>query len=297
MPDDTDTAKAEEAVDESWLDGSYENIDESTDDLAQWFDSFFGLPREVENEASSVVRLRPEIKWDEDDGTDLKLRVTGRVELPRTSDRLSLIFSGEDGDYEEELYDPSVSTGGGSAAGLQYQVRREKRSAAYLFAGFKAGPNVKLGARFRIQDELFKKGQYRFSEEVFWEGGDGFTSRTRLDLDRILASNKLLRWASKVDYGEETNGAEWNSRLAWIRRHDKRTGYQVFLFINGQTDPDVLRSRGIGFSFRRRWLREWLYLELEPRYGWQKGQFESNRDGVASVRLRLEAVIGERIQE
>ena len=236
-PTPDQTAGAGDAEEESWLDGSYENIDETSDDLAVWFDSFFGLPREVEEEASSIVRLRPELKWDEDDGTDLKLRVTGRVHLPRTSDRLSLVFSGEDGDFEDELYDPSVSTGGDSAAGLQYQVRRKKRSSAYLFAGLKAGPNVKLGGRYRIQDRLLEKGQYRFSEEVFWEGGDGFTSRTRLDLNRILA------------------------------------------------------------SYRQRWLRDWLFLEIEPRYGWQKGRFEPDREGVASVRLRLEAVIGERVRD
>jgi hypothetical protein len=278
----------------SWADERREDMSAQANEFANWVDSFFGHPREIEDEARSQIRIRPQLDWDEEDGWDWKLRATGRLHLPRTSDRLSVVFSGNDGDFQEEFYDPSIATGDDSAAGVQYQVRRKKRSAAYLFAGAKSGPNVKLGGRYRFVDGLWENASYRFSEEVFWVGGDGFTSRTRLDLNQSLSENTLLRWANRVDYGEKTNGGEWVTRLSWIRRLSQRQAFRVFGFVRGDTDPELLKNRGVGLSLRRRWLRDWLFVELEPQYSWRKRRVDEDREGVAQVRLRLEILIGER---
>ncbi|MDJ0877927.1 MAG: hypothetical protein QNI86_04910 [Halieaceae bacterium] len=279
---------------ESWVDSRYETVSKRADDLAIWVDNFFGHPREVEDEARSQIRIRPQVEWDEQDGWDVKLRATGRLRLPRTSDRLSLVFTSQDDDFDGEFYDPSIATDRDSAAGIQYQVRGEKRSAAYLFAGAKSGPNIKLGGRYIFQDELVGTSTYRFSEEVFWVGGDGFTSRTRLDLNQPLSENTLLRWANRVDYGEETNGAEWVTRLAWIRRFDQRSAVRLFGFVRGETDPEILKARGFGAGFRRRYLRDWFFIEIEPSYAWRKRRPDQDREGVAQVKVRFEIIIGER---
>lgn len=284
--------QAEALEEDNWLDSSYTYVDERADNLAEWVDSFFGHPRDVADEARSIIRIRPQFEWDEEDDTDWKLRATGRLYLPRTSDRLSVVFSGTDDEFDDEFYDPAMPTDD-SSGGIQYQVRRETRSSAYLFAGMKAGPKAKLGARYRYHAPLMENTRWRASEEVFWVGGDGFTSLTRFDIDHALADNKLLRWANRVEIGEETEGWEWRTRLSWIRRYDKRTAFRVFGDIRGETDPELLKSRGFGMGLRRRFIRDWLYWEIEPRYDWRKRRPELDREGVASVRLRLEAIIGE----
>lgn len=279
--------------DEPWLDSSYSYLNTRADAFASWVDSFFGHPRDVVDEPKSIVRIRPQFEWDEEDDTDWKLRATGKLHLPSANDRLSLVFSSKEGDFDDEIFDPAIGSGQDSSAGLQYQVRRKKRSAAYLFAGVKAGPNVKIGARYRFQDALGDNARYRVSEEVFYVGGDGFTSLTRLDIDRVLTNKRLLRWANRVEYGEETEGAEWKTQLSYIRRYDKRTAWRTFAFIRGDTDPQLLKTRGFGLGVRRRFLRDWLYWEIEPRYEWRKRREFEEREGVASVRLRFEAVIGD----
>jgi hypothetical protein len=286
-------ADAEPADDTGdWLASGYRQIDNRGDELANWVDGFFGHARDVQDAATSTVRLRPQFEWDERDGSDLKLKATGRLHLPRTSDRLSVVFSGEDGDFDDDFYDPGIAAGGDSAAGVQYQVRRKRRSSAYLFAGAKSGFNVKLGARYRFADALWQDARYRVSEEVFYVPGDGFTSLTRLDIDQALSDNSLLRWANRLEWGEETNGQEWSSRIAYIQRFDAKTGFRAFTFVRGDTDPGILRSRGFGLGLRRRLGRDWLFWEIEPRYSWRKRVGEE-REAVASVRLRLEMIIGQ----
>ncbi len=287
-------AGPEPEAEQAWVDSSYEDVSARADEIANWVDGFFGHPIDIEDRASSQIRIRPQVEWDEQDGWDTKLRVTGRLKLPRTSDRLSVVFSSQDDDFDDEFYDPSIATDGDSAAGVQYQVRRKKRSSAYLFAGGKSGFNVKLGGRYRYQDDFIGTSSFRFSEEVFWVGGDGFTSRTRFDLNQPLGENTLLRWANRVDYGEETNGGEWNTRLAWLRRLDERSAFRLFGFVRGDTDPELLKARGLGMGFRRRYLRDWFYIEVEPRYAWRKRRPDDEREGVAQIKVRFEIIIGER---
>ena len=277
-----------------WIDTRHEQVSNSTSDFANWVDSFFGHARSVDDSASSIVRIRPQFEWDEEDDTDWKLRATGKLYLPRTSERLSLVFLSEDGDFDDEFYDPALASDGESTVGLQYRVHKEERSRVDLIAGIKSGPKGKLGAKYRYQVPFGARNRFRFSEELFWIGGDGFGTLTRADIDHSLGEGTLLRWANKAEYSEESNGVEWNSRVAWIRRLDEKSAFRLFTFIRGETDPELLKSRGFGTAYRRQFLRDWLFWEIEPQYAWRKRRPETEREGVASVKLRLEIIFGER---
>lgn len=276
---------------ETWYDSGHSAATGSADELAQWVDSFFGLPQADLESATSIIRLRPQYQYDEEDGSDWKLRATGQLRLPRLNQRLSLVFIGQDGEFGEEFYDPARSDGDSSVA-LQYQIRDDEHHRLDLLVGGKSGPKGKVGMRYRYQVPFMQRNRFRFSEELSWVGGDGFGTLSRFDIDHLLSQRTLLRWANRGEYSEESNGLEWSSRVAWVKRLDKRRAASVFTFIRGDTDPDLLKSYGVGLSFRRRYLRDWLFLELEPRYAWRKGKQDEERDGVYSVRLRLEIIIG-----
>jgi hypothetical protein len=283
-----------ESADTNWIDTGRENLNKRADALANWADSFFGHTRSVEDAASSIIRIRPQFEWDEEDDTDWKIRATGRLYLPRASERLSVVFLGQDDDFEDEFYDPATTASGDSSLAIEYQIGDRNEHKAYLFAGVKAGPKGQLGARYRYQAPFLDRNRFRFSEELFWVGGDGFGTLTRVDIDRTLSSNTLLRWANRAEYSEESNGIEWNSRIAWAKRLDPGAALRAFTFIRGETDPELLKSRGFGMAYRRQFLRDWLFWEIEPRYAWRKRQRDNDREGVAMIKLRLEAVIGER---
>jgi len=285
----TDTA-TDTTMTGNWVDRKHHLISERSDELAEWVDNFFSGDKQVEDSATSIVRVRPQFEWDEQDDSDWKLRATGRFYLPRSNERLSLVFFGEEGDFEDDFAAPDDQEG--SSVGLEYRIHEKHRSQAYLIAGLKAGPKGKVGGRYRYQVPFGGRNRFRFSEELFWVGGDGFGTLTRANVDHRLTHSSLLRFANKVEYSEDSNGAEWNSNLAWITRIDEKSAFRAFTFIRGETDPEVLKSRGFGVGYRRQFLREWLYWEIEPRYGWRKRRPEIERDGVAQVKLRLEILFG-----
>ena len=271
------------------MDSGHDRVIQSADGLATWADNFFGNPQsDLEATATSRIRLRPEFEWDEEDDTDWKLKATGRIWLPKVSERLSLVFLGQEDDFEGEFYDPALSGDGDSTVGFQYQVREKTNSRIDLIAGMKSGPKGKVGARYRYQIPFAGNNRFRFSEELFWIGGDGFGTLTRVDVDHLFSADTLIRWANRAEYSEESNGVEWNTRLAWIRKLDQRSAFRAFGFVRGDTDPELLKSRGFGVAYRRTFLRDWLYWELEPRYAWRKKKTFKDREEVASIRLRIE---------
>lgn len=276
----------------NWVDVKQQRISDTSDELAEWVDDFFGGDKSVQESATSVVRLRPQFEWDEQDDTDWKFRAAARFYLPRSRERLSLVFIGEDGDFEDDFAAEEVDPDGESSVGLEYRIHEKQRSQAYLIAGLKAGPKGKVGGRYRYQIPFGDRNRFRFSEELSWTGGDGFGTRTRAGIDHRLTRSSLLRFANKVDYSEESNGAEWNSHVAWVKRIDEKSAFRAFTFIRGETDPELLKSRGVGVGYRRQFLRDWLFWEIEPRYGWRKRRPELEREGVAQVKLRFEILFG-----
>lgn len=282
-------ASATDSDKSSWMDASHDRVVRTADDLANWADDFFGNPQsDLESAAASRIRLRPEFSWDEQDDTDWKLRASGRLRLPKVNERLSLVFFSNEDDIDQGFYDPALASAGESTVGLQLNIQEEKHSRVDIIAGAKSGPKGKLATRYRYQAPFWERNRARFSEELFWIGGDGFGVLTRLDLDHKWKPDTLIRWANKAEYSEESNGVEWNSRLAWIRKIDEKSAVRAFGFIRGDTDPDLLKSRGFGAAYRRNFMREWLYWEIEPRYAWRKNKPHKERDGVASIRFRIE---------
>ena len=242
VTEDANPGGVENAKPPSWLDARYDHISESADKLATWVDGFFSQSRSVEDAASTLIRIRPQHQWDEEDGSDWKLRATGRLYLPSLNDRFSIVFVGEEGDFNDEFYQPALASDGSSTVGLQYRAIEEKNSRIDLTAGLKAGPKGKLGGKYRYQLPFRERYRFRFSEEVFWIGGDGFGTLTRVDLDRSLDADNLLRWANKARYTEESNGVEWVSSLGWARRLSEKSAIRSSVFVSGETDPRFLKA-------------------------------------------------------
>lgn len=288
----TDVPK-QENVKEGWLDRGHASVENRAEKLAVWADNFFGSPRSVEESPTSVLRLRPRYEWDEEDGSEWKLRATGRLKLPQLNKRVSLVFIKDDNDLGEEFYDPGIASDGDSTAGLQYRLSKSDTSKVYLIAGMKAGPKGKLGGRYRFQVPFWSTNRFRFSEELFWIGGDGFGTLTRLDIDHSPRKETLWRWASKGEYSEESSGLEWSTRLDRAHKIDEKSAYRFYGFFAGETDSDLLTNRGFGAAYRRQFLREWLFWEIEPQYGWRKSEPEDEREGVATIQFKLEMVFGE----
>ncbi|MEJ2532107.1 MAG: hypothetical protein P8Y92_09935 [Halioglobus sp.] len=274
----------------TWVDSSHAYATDQAQALTEWMDSFFGDPVNDLEQAESWLRLDFISDWDEDDGSDLKVRLRGKVQLPRISKRLDLVFSGDDGDDLGELQDDEREVD--DQVGLQYEILENLRSRVDATLGFSSG-HLRPGLRYRFRNPIGDHSSLRFTERIQHENDEGFYSTTQLDLYRTLDQDRSLRWSNRLLWGEETDGLEWRTRLSLRERlyADSESPLAVAWFgsVNGVTDPhSYVKNFRFGALVRGRIYRKFLYLEVEPAYNFRKRDPDENREGAWSVVFRLE---------
>lgn len=288
LSQDEDSEIEEEPI--TWVDDSHVYATNKTQELTQWMDDFFGDPVNDLEQAESYVRLQLIDDWDAEDGHNFKVRVRGKVQLPKISKRLDLVFSEEENEHldeDERKEEDSIS--------LQYNLSDGENSRFDLTLGWSSS-NVKPGVRFRNEGPIGEVSSYRFLERLQWEDGEGFFSTTQAELYRALDNDDLLRWSGRIKYGEETEGIEWRSSLALSQRYKEDTKRPIatnaFLIVSGVTQREVYTTNyKLGFLFRRQMYRDFLFIELEPAYNFRRREYEDERAGVWSMVVRLEIAL------
>lgn len=285
--------------DMSWVDAGHSVAAETTQALAEWMDEFFGDPTYDLEQAESLLRLKWKNRFDQEDGYDTKLRLGGKIQLPRISKRLNLVFSGEDGDDLGRIDEPGsgLTETEENQAGLVYTITDDTRDRFDLTLGVNSS-GLRPGARYRLQGPLGDTFGYRYTQRLEWEWDEGFYTTGRLDLNRALSEKDLVRLANRLVYGEETDGLEWRSTLSYNHRMSHRGGrrYQIntlFASVLGSTDPSYTRNYSFGALFRRQVFRKYLFVELEPSYNFRKDSEDESRYGAWTVLLRFEIMFRE----
>lgn len=277
---------------ENWLDDSHSYATEQAQALTQWMDEYFGEPNYELEAAESLLRLDFTTDWDEQDGTNNNVRLRGKIQVPRISKRLNLVFSDDEGD---ELDADQSERNRSDGFGLLYRVSEGEHSRFDLTMGINWN-RVRPGVRYRYQGALSDVSTYRFTQRLQYDNEDGAFATSQIELNRVLGENTLLRWNNRAVYGEETQGTEWVTRLSLFERHKtvnrkRQLGISYFGAVNGVTDPDYVKNYKVGVLFRRQVYRRYLFLEVEPAYNYRKENEDAKRQFGWSVALRLQIAL------
>lgn len=277
---------------QSWLDDSHAYATKQAQALTQWMDDFFGDPTYELEAAQSLLRLDFSTDWDQDDGVNNQVRLRGKLQLPKLSRRLNLVFSDASGDeFIEERDNRKLDDN----VGLVYEVAEDKRSRFDLTMGINWNA-VRPGVRYRFQDTLGELYTYRLTQRVQWENDEGFYATSQAELNRVIDEDTFLRWNNRAVYGEETKGTEWLSRLSLFERRQtksrkRKLGINYFFGVNGFTDPRYIRNYRAGVLFRQQIYRKFLFLEIEPAYNYRKQNKDDKRQFAWSIGFTLQVAL------
>lgn len=276
----------------SWLEASHTYATDQVQALTVWMDNFFGDPDYDLEKAESLVRIRWNHELDETDDYNGKLKLRGKLRMPRISKRMNLVFSGEDGDTltaDEQRDETDV-------VGLQYTLRELRRSRLDTTIAW-AGGDLRPGIRYRNQGPIGQHSGYRYTQRLEYESDEGFFTTGDVNLDRAVSDSTLVRWRNRARYGEETKGTEWRTSLALgdrRRPEGKRRGQTVIAYyaaVHGFTDPSYIRNYSLGIVFRRQLHRRILFAEVEPSYNWRQDGDGRERYGAWNIVFRLELLL------
>ena len=298
----TDVAGAEEEADEQevsespdgWVEGSHRYAARKADEMTQWVDNFFGNDERDMEQAYSRLRLRTIYDWDDRLDDEIKVRLGGKVSLPQISERLDLVFRGEDMDG---FNDRGVEDADEDRIGLQYEVGPEdRRNGRFkLTVGFgSSGP--KPGVKYVYQDALAEDVSFRFTQRFTYDLGDGGYGSSRFVVDKALRERELIRAYTRFLYGEKTEGTEWSTSLSYARGWEGEGGRVgaswLYVGADGQTEPyDFVKNYKVGMRIRRQAYKDFLFWEIEPSYNWRIDEPYFDREGAWRIELRLEFLL------
>ena len=286
------TEPAKEGVaaeeDRDWVDSGHDYVADGANRLVQWMDDFYGTETADIETASSRIRLRFGYGYDELDKGDFKVRVRGKVQLPKLSKRVALVVEGEDGDGDDRI-GPGADDDD-NQVGLQYKFGEFGRNRLDGILSVNSSADLRVGIRFRHDGQYSDHLTGRFVQDLAYQTGDrGAFTRTRADAFRRLDDDNLLAWINRVEYGEDTYGVEWRSSLQWRHRLGEDAVFSYMVGLDGVTDPDPLTENyGFAVNYRTNIYRKYLFVELEPAYMWRKQADFDSREGVWAVTLRFE---------
>lgn len=290
-PAPSDKAPAEP---DHWLDSSHGYMTDRANALTQWVDDFFGDRSADLEQAESRLRLRFIEDWDETQGNAIRVRVGGKVNLPKLSKRLDLVFRGDDPDNEiSGRQDPAQSR-----VGLQFQLGDKEKTSRHrydLTLGLSSsGPRP--GARYRYDGFIGDDNPVRFTQRVQYEFDDGAFATSRLDIDHRLNDYSLIRSFSRVFWGEESQGVEWSTAIAhaarWSTLYGRQRATFVYAGLSGRTQPYNYRDNYfVGARYRMQAYRDYLFFEIEPSYNWRVDEPFDEREGAFKLELRLELLL------
>jgi hypothetical protein len=301
-PDEPDEPPAE-----AWGDRAHGKLHKFLWRSAMEVDSWFGAnqPEEV-YAAQTLGSITPIVLWDEYNGFSQRFRFRVKMPLPHLDERYNAFIGtfGRDEFITERDQQsgaiPRQRTGGTieedqTLVGIQYRQRRE-------------GPRFEADAGIRIRSPVdpFVKGGYRFEfdapnhimislrETGFWQNSEGFGLTSRLDVERALDIDSLIRWTASGTISQESEGVRGYSALTYYRALPRERAVAGQIFTSGEFDAAVpLGEYGLRVAYRQRLFRDWLVLELRPSVTWPKDRPEEPRKPSWGIGIGFELMFGD----
>jgi hypothetical protein len=275
-----------------WLDQTQAFSSNRADALASDLDRFFGVERSDLEAAYSSLRLIPELRWEEG-GAEPRLRLRGRLHLPRIDERLSLIFSEDQGEgtsyyTQNPIFNEPQST----RVNVEVNLREREKYRFDFRVGLRSSLKLRTSVRFRYESDVSQGLNNRLSQTFYFIDGKGYGSFTQYQLDHSLSSDSLLRWSTEYRHEEKLLGDEWGTSVSWLSRINSNGGLSYFARMGANTDQDYIGIYQVGLRLRQNIARPWLFWEFSPGYQWEKTSEFTPRNGGLFAIVRLEMAIG-----
>ena len=293
--------------DQTWLDRNQVRIYRTVCGTAAWFDGFFGDNRYDEATGETYGRLGVGTFWDERDNWDTDVKLRAKYALPSLRRKASLLVgSGE----EEEIIEERVTSEQENLPAVANTDRDDSLYVGFGFQGFESEEgslDYSVGLRLRSSPEVYAKTTYRkawqFSQNnmlrmrpiVYWRSDEGFGSTLNLEYDKLINDALLFRWGNfgNVSEDSEVDGVDWGTTWSLFQVLSNRRALTYSVFVRGETGAEVrMKNYGLEFRYRKRILREWLFIEYLGRISWPREFFVEERETNLGAGIRFEAYFG-----
>jgi hypothetical protein len=288
----------------AWLEKTRRGLGLTVCRTALWFDGLFGSERIYQERDATFGWVQPSLGWNEIDGVEPDLRFRAKVSLPRLDRRMSALVGRTDPDDVVEdapgadLHVPEAfrDTDDEWLLGLGYTPVRGLRRRLDLNAGVEIRSPVEVFVQGRYRRQWFASERLliRLRQTEFWHSQDRLGASTRLDVERLLSTNLLLRWRMGGTVAQRIEGVEWFGELVLFQRLADHQALAYRIAATGESDAELENDRyDLSVAYRRRFVRDWLFLELRPGATWRRPEEGAEGELSPAMGIAIELQFGD----
>ncbi|MDH5301253.1 MAG: hypothetical protein OEW58_07830 [Gammaproteobacteria bacterium] len=270
-------------------------------DISDSIDSFLGSERSSDELNGSYIKLRQSSVFFENGSRANYLTTQGKLDLPRTNRRLSLVIESEQTSTNESEHGHPPPIAAEQTAEqkpalitptVQYIVSATQKwhiraNLGAQITNMEPDPtaNVRIRRLFEGQKWLF-----RVTEKLFWYQSIGTGESTQFDLERALSNVHYFRITNLSTWLRETDNIDMAQTFTLF--HDISSGrlLSYYAAAYGASRPEKqITAYALGIDYRQDLHRHWLFLDISPQALYP---LQTNFKLVPSITVSLEMIIG-----
>ncbi len=281
----------EEAIE--WVDEKHAALSGMVQSSALAIDRFFATDEYLEDTTDSYLRVITDLDYDTRDDVSGAINVRGKLDLPGTKRRFSLIVSGESDDpfgddvsAEDDRESTSLAIERNPRTGLDgWRIR----PSVGVKGGWPLDPYAQL--RATRKDDLGGGWVARTQGTVRYLVDDQWDLRAEFQLTQVIDDEWSWRTRTSLRREDVDGYSKASQSFDVYQRVNDEVAMRHTLSVSGddefdQWEVDTYRYR---FSWRRLIHSDWLFFEASPEIYFPR---EYDYEATGAVQLRLEAYIG-----
>ena len=298
----------QEYASEHWLDKTQAVTFTGMCKTVRWFDRLFGKEKPFDDEKfGGKVVLG--FKETERDSFDPKLRVRIKSKLPNASKRMNAFIGRVD---EDEFISDSNQRPDAVSDSASVRRNEEQESEWLIGLGYSNPKNKKKGFDYSIGAKIssglnpFTKVRYRYNfrmpethflratQTLFWQNDDGYGTTTNLNYSYVYSYTDIFEIGASAKFTEDENQWEWVTGASWFHRLQNGHGIAARTYIRGEEEnSESIPEYGVVLTYRRPFLRDWLFLEAAVQHQWIQDNAGEPRDQSFGFGLQFEMEVGD----
>ncbi|MGB1091997.1 MAG: hypothetical protein ACPGYX_07730, partial [Oceanobacter sp.] len=271
-----------------WLSRSLNELSGNLDSF--FVDAFFSEDILEDDVSGSRARFSLYTRRELGDPVDYKFGLSVKLVLPNTNERFKLLLESEDDDQRESDPLESVENVEYSSA-LRFIIQESENWKVNLDTGVKWGippnPFTQLRARRYL---YFHDFSAKGSQKFFYRALDGWGEETRLQINRPLSVDQLIRFDTRAGYMLNDDYMTLGYSLGYYEELDSRSalGYIGSASGSNENATTTFFSYSLAFRYRRQVFRDWMFIEVSPSLVWKR---DNDYQTTPVIMFRFESVL------
>lgn len=255
-----------------WLNNNYCYLNYGVDSTAITINNWF--KREGgDNSTPATTKGRLRFGWEPRSGdlSEVDFRFKIRVKLPALEDRVELLLSDEEDDVSQQAVkagrNPQLN--GRDQAVVALQFKNNKSDNISYRIGFGRSSQLYTRARYSNQLSFSQASTLRYFAEANYYSGDKLGFEANAEYGFVFNSTSAFEIGNSFRFRNKSKDWIWRHSFQYLQLGDNDTSYLFTASIDGVSQPTYRKNQMLlSMRYKRKVLREWLFLEVEPFVLW-----------------------------